>query len=56
MIRPETQPFNPSAMPAAEAEETIFYRWALTDEDRSSLEAEGWREIARHPVHGASVM
>ena len=47
MIRLEAPPTKPSARSSVEAEGTIYYRWALTTEQRISLEREGWREVAR---------
>jgi hypothetical protein len=34
----------------------ILFRWALTEAERTILEAGGWQEVHRHPVHGSSLM
>ena len=33
-----------------------LFRWALTLRDGAFLEAEGWREVARHPLFGSALM
>ena len=54
MIRAEALPGKPSAVPDAEG--TVLYRWALTGAERDLLEAGGWQEVARHPVHCGSAL
>ncbi len=56
MIRLEAPPVKPSDVPTVEAEGAVFYHRALTEADREALKAEGWREVARHPVDRGSAL